>query len=80
MSEKRYLDLDGLKTVVDNSKTLFPIKEEVAFINIEENEDVQETAENVLPTVSNADNGKVLKVVNGVWTAVSNIYSEEVAY
>ena len=41
---------------------------------------VEEVKENILPTVSNADNGKILAVVNGIWTAVSLINSEEVSY
>lgn len=41
---------------------------------------VEEVKENILPTVSNADNGKILAVVNGIWAAVSLINSEEVSY
>ena len=52
----------------------------VGYINIDNNEDVEEAKENILPTVSNADNGKILAVVNGIWTAVSLINSEEVSY
>ena len=52
----------------------------VGYINIDNHEDVEEAKENILPTVSNADNGKILAVVNGIWTAVSLINSEEVSY
>lgn len=33
-----------------------------------------------LPTVTTADNDKILKVVNGVWTAVSLVNGDEVSY
>ena len=39
-----------------------------------------DTTKRNLITVINADNGKILAVVNGIWTAVSLINSEEVSY
>ena len=40
----------------------------------------EDTTEHLLPTVSQSDNGKILSVVNGVWTPVSIVNAEGVAY
>ena len=82
--------IDALETIaagkasqVDLDNTNARVNElsvNVGYINIDNNEDVEEAKENILPTVSNADNGKILAVVNGIWTAVSLINSEEVSY
>lgn len=68
------VDLDNIDARVNE------LSANVGYINIDNNEDVEEAKENILPTVSNADNGKILAVVNGIWTAVSLINSEEVSY
>ena len=40
----------------------------------------EDATEHLLPTVSQSDNGKILSVVNGVWTPVSIVNAEGVAY
>lgn len=40
----------------------------------------EDTAEHLLPTVSQSDNGKILSVVDGVWTPISIANAEGVAY
>lgn len=73
-SKASQVDLDNTDERVNK------LSANVGYINIDNNEDVEEAKENILPTVSNADNGKILAVVNGIWTAVSLINSEEVSY
>lgn len=73
-SKASQVDLDNTDARVNE------LSANVGYINIDNNEDVEEAKENILPTVSNADNGKILAVVNGIWTAVSLINSEEVSY
>lgn len=54
----------------------------VAYINDTDNGTVEgvETADNSLPTVTTADNGKFLRVVNGAWAAVEIENAEEATY
>lgn len=54
----------------------------VAYINDTDNGTVEgvETADNSLPTVTTADNGKCLRVVNGAWAAVEIENAEEATY
>lgn len=40
----------------------------------------EDATEHLLPIVSQSDNGKILSVVNGVWTPVSIVNAEGVAY
>ena len=41
---------------------------------------IEELSNNVLPSVTEADNNKILQVINGKWTLVSIVNGNEVAY
>lgn len=71
--------IDALETIAAGKASQVDLDNTDARVN-ELSANVEEVKENILPTVSNADNGKILAVVNGIWTAVSLINSEEVSY
>ena len=56
MSDISKINVDGVDYDVKDAKARELLNEKVPF---------------VLPSVTTADNGKILKVVNGVWTAVA---------